>query len=360
MAAQAYLELVDVIKSYDGLTNAVDGVSLAIARGEFITLLGPSGSGKTTTLTLIGGFETPTRGTIHLDGRDLTRLPPWLRNIGMVFQSYALFPQMSIERNVGFPLRMRNVSSAEIKRRVGEVLEMVSLSPFAQRHPRELSGGQQQRVALARGLVYRPDLLLLDEPLGALDKNLREQMQVEIKRIHRDVGITMIYVTHDQTEAMTLSDRIAVFNAGRIEQVAPPLEIYHRPATRFVGEFVGDSNFLTGLVGGPRYADIEGLGRIDLPEGLQLAPGEPIDIMLRPERVHAVQLAIGDMKATMSVETLMRYGESVVAIGTVLGKPFRVRIAGEVPLEIREGAVIPIGWQVTDMHILGRGNRIRA
>ncbi|HZN52313.1 MAG TPA: ATP-binding cassette domain-containing protein, partial [Methylomirabilota bacterium] len=206
----AYLKLERLVKSYDGRVNAVDGLSLDITKGEFLTLLGPSGSGKTTTLMMIAGFEEPTSGVIELGGEDLTRRKPYERNIGVVFQNYALFPHMTVERNVAFPLRMRGFPRAGQAERVREILELVGLTPFATKHPRELSGGQQQRVALARGLVFNPDVLLLDEPLGALDKNLREQMQVELKRIHREVGITMVYVTHDQTEAMTMSDRIAV------------------------------------------------------------------------------------------------------------------------------------------------------
>jgi len=214
----AYLRLCNVVKSYDGKTPAVDNISIDIARGEFVTLLGPSGSGKTTTLLLIAGFEYPSGGTIELAGADLSLRRPYERNIGMVFQNYALFPHMTAVKNVMFPLRMRRFPRRERHARAQKMLELVGLGEFADRHPRELSGGQQQRVALARGLVFNPDVLLLDEPLGALDKNLREQMQLEIKRIHRELGITMVYVTHDQTEAMTMSDRIAVFRNGAREQ----------------------------------------------------------------------------------------------------------------------------------------------
>jgi putative spermidine/putrescine transport system ATP-binding protein len=258
----SYLRLRNVVKSYDGKSNAVDDISIDIKRGEFITLLGPSGSGKTTTLMMVAGFEQPTSGRIELDGKDLTRQKPYHRNIGVVFQNYALFPHMTVERNVAFPLRMRAAPKQDIARRVGEALALVGLGSFAGRYPSELSGGQQQRVALARGLVFRPDVLLLDEPLGALDKNLREQMQVELKRIHREVGITMVYVTHDQTEAMTMSDRVAVFNHGRLEQVAPPLEVYHHPLTRFVGAFIGDSNFLDGRIDGDGSVLLDGLGEV--------------------------------------------------------------------------------------------------
>ena len=246
--SDSYLCLRDVAKSYDGRVNAVDGISIDVRRGEFLTLLGPSGSGKTTTLLMIAGFEELTAGTLELEDRSLANVRPYRRNIGMVFQNYALFPHMTTETNVAFPLKMRKFPRDQIRPRVEKALELVGLAEFAMKYPRELSGGQQQRVALARALVFEPDVLLLDEPLGALDKNLREQMQVEIKRIHGEVGITTIYVTHDQTEAMTMSDRVAVFNDGKIEQVAPPLEMYHRPATYFVGNFIGDSNFFDATV----------------------------------------------------------------------------------------------------------------
>src|SRR4029077_9640644 len=280
-----YLRLQNLVKSYDGKSNAVDDISIDIARGEFVTFLGPSGSGKTTTLLMIAGFEIPSGGSIALDGRDLALSKPYQRNIGMVFQNYALFPHMTAQKNVTFPLRMRRFARHEIDGRAAKMLALVGLTSFAERYPRELSGGQQQRVALARGLVFDPDVVLLDEPLGALDKNLREQMQVEIKRIHREVGITMIYVTHDQTEAMTMSDRIAVFRDGRIEQVGSPLEVYHRPANRFVGEFVGDSNFLSGRIdpSRPGWVELDGIGPARIAQ--TDAPSGDVDVMIRPERL---------------------------------------------------------------------------
>jgi putative spermidine/putrescine transport system ATP-binding protein len=353
--SQAYLTLAHVMKSYDGTITAVDDVSFEIARGEFVTLLGPSGSGKTTTLMMLAGFEAPTSGTISLAGTDLVRLQPWQRNIGMVFQNYALFPHMTVERNVAFPLRMRRVASDDVRRRVGELLELVGLSAFARRRPRELSGGQQQRVALARGLVFRPDLLLLDEPLGALDKNLREQMQVEIKRIHREVGTTMIYVTHDQSEAMTMSDRVAVFNHGRVEQIAAPLDIYRRPATRFVGEFIGESNFFAATVTtrDPPRARIEGFGEIGINPSKTLLPGSQVDLLLRPERIRLGQDASAcDVTVPMTVETIINYGSSALCIGRVLDQSFRFRLSQEVPATLREGADIRVGWQAGDMHVI--------
>src|SRR5690242_11085011 len=235
---------------------------------------------------MIAGFEHPTSGTIELGDENLTERKPYQRNIGMVFQNYALFPHMTALRNVTFPLRMRHFPRDEIEGRAQKMLDLVGLGRFAHRFPRELSGGQQQRVALARGLAFNPSVLLLDEPLGALDKNLREQMQVEIKRIHREIGITMIYVTHDQTEAMTMSDRIAVFCNGKIEQVGSPLDVYNRPANRFVAEFIGDSNFLAGRVdpSRPGWVELVAIGPVRVAQQATLPPGD-VDVMIRPERL---------------------------------------------------------------------------
>jgi putative spermidine/putrescine transport system ATP-binding protein len=239
------VRLAGIAKRY-GDVAAVAGIDLEVADGEFFSMLGPSGSGKTTTLRMIAGFETPSAGTILLGGRDVTRLPPFERDVNTVFQDYALFPHMTVADNVAYGLMVRKVPRPERTRRVGEVLEMIRLAGYEKRKPGQLSGGQRQRVALARALVNRPRLLLLDEPLGALDLKLREDMQIELKQIQSEVGITFIYVTHDQQEALTMSDRIAVFNAGRIEQVGAPAEMYERPATRFVAGFVGTSNLVSG------------------------------------------------------------------------------------------------------------------
>ena len=243
--AEVDVRLERVTKDF-GETVAVDDLSLDIASGEFFSMLGPSGCGKTTTLRMIGGFEEPTRGTIYLDGRDVTDRPPYKRDVNTVFQSYALFPHLNVYENVAFGLRRRKTGAKDIKARVNESLRLVDLVGFEKRKPAQMSGGQQQRVALARALVNRPRVLLLDEPLGALDLKLREEMQLELKAIQQEVGITFVYVTHDQEEALTMSDRLAVFNRGRIEQLGTPADLYERPATAFVAGFVGTSNLLRG------------------------------------------------------------------------------------------------------------------
>jgi putative spermidine/putrescine transport system ATP-binding protein len=354
----AYLALRQLAKSYDGVTRAVDGISIDVDKGEFVTFLGPSGSGKTTTLVMVAGFEAPTSGEILLAGKDLTRLKPWDRNIGMVFQNYALFPHMTVARNVAFPLRMRRVTKAEMARRVREVLALVGLETFAERYPRELSGGQQQRVALARGLVFDPDVLLLDEPLGALDKNLREQMQGEIKRIHREVGITMIYVTHDQTEAMSMSDRIAVFSRGRLEQIGKPLEVYHRPQTRFVGEFVGDSNFFHGRLeaGATGKVVIEGFGpiRVSAEKLRAVDHARAVDVMVRPEDLRIVEGESARLNAVeMLIDTIVNYGDSLMVVGRAGKLSLRMRLSGQAP-DLVEGAAIRVGWAPEQAHLIAR------
>jgi putative spermidine/putrescine transport system ATP-binding protein len=241
----ALIEFEHVFKRYPGSSNAaVDDLNLHIEAGEFLTLLGPSGSGKTTTLMLLAGFEAPSAGSIRLDGKSIESLPPHQRNMGVVFQSYSLFPHMTVAENVAFPLSVRKVDKAVIADKVTAALGKVHLENFTHRKPNQLSGGQQQRVALARALVFEPRLVLMDEPLSALDKKLREEMQLEIRRLHRELGVTMVFVTHDQSEAMTLSDRVAVFNQGRIEQLASPQALYDAPANPFVANFLGDNNML--------------------------------------------------------------------------------------------------------------------
>jgi len=354
----AYLRLRKVVKSYDGKSNAVDDVSIDIERGEFVTFLGPSGSGKTTTLLMIAGFEYPTSGVIELDGRDLVLSKPYERNIGMVFQNYALFPHMTAAKNVVFPLKMRRFPRADIQARAERMLELVGLRRFADRYPRELSGGQQQRVALARGLVFNPDVLLLDEPLGALDKNLREQMQVELKRIHREVGITMIYVTHDQTEAMTMSDRVAVFCNGKVEQVGTPLEVYNRPVNRFVGEFIGDSNFFAGRIDAsrPGLVELAGIGPVRItPKGQAPVPAGDVDLMIRPERLRLRAANDGaDNALEMTVDDIINYGDSILVIGKANGLPLRARIVGSEPDAWTQGMKVKLFWAPADAHLLVR------
>ena len=282
------VRLVEVTKSFGPDVVAVDHVNLEVLDGEFFSLLGPSGCGKTTTLRMIGGFEEPTSGLIELQGDDVTWLPPYKRNVNTVFQNYALFPHLTIFENVAFGLRRRKVGGDEVKRRVADMLALVELRGFDKRKPGQISGGQAQRVALARALINRPAVLLLDEPLGALDLKLRKQMQIELKRIQQEVGITFIYVTHDQEEAMTMSDRIAVMNHGRYEQLGPPQELYERPQTRFVAGFLGASNLLRGTVEGTaegysivRLADATA---VRVPKA-QINGSATVDVGVRPEKI---------------------------------------------------------------------------
>jgi spermidine/putrescine ABC transporter ATP-binding subunit len=271
---------------------AVDDISLTIDPGSFFTLLGPSGSGKTTTLMMIAGFVFPTAGQIFVNHQSVAKLPPQDRQLGMVFQNYAVFPHLTVFQNVAFPLEVRKLPAGEIRSRVGEALELVRLSGYERRLPRQLSGGEQQRVALARALVFRPTVLLMDEPLAALDKNLRTHMQAELKRIQQHLHVTVIYVTHDQEEALTMSDRLAVMNKGRVAQVGTPAELYERPASRFVARFLGESNFLEGVVVRPG-GDADNL--IAVEDGLQflgraampLSPGQKVTAAIRPEKFSA-------------------------------------------------------------------------
>ncbi len=286
------VRLVDVVKQF-GDAVAVDHINLEVQDGEFFSLLGPSGCGKTTTLRMIGGFEAPTSGLIELQGQDVTWLPPYRRNVNTVFQNYALFPHLTIYENVAFGLRRKGVKDAELKSRVTDMLKLVELPGFETRKPTQISGGQAQRVALARALINRPAVLLLDEPLGALDLKLRKQMQVELKRIQQEVGITFIYVTHDQEEAMTMSDRIAVMNNGRYEQLAEPEVLYERPTTRFVAGFLGVSNLLPGTVEGNdgTYSAVrlEDDTRVRAPQAL-VGSDATVNVGVRPEKIRLHEL----------------------------------------------------------------------
>ncbi|MEO9517780.1 MAG: ABC transporter ATP-binding protein [Paracoccaceae bacterium] len=304
-----FVEFKGVQKSYDGETLVIKDLNLRIARGEFVTLLGPSGSGKSTALMLLAGFEPPTRGTIKLNGQMLNSVAPFDRNIGMVFQNYALFPHMTVAENVAYPLKVRKMSRSDIEDRTRRTLGLVQLGGFGDRYPRQLSGGQQQRVAVARALVFDPVLVLMDEPLGALDKKLREEMQVEIKHIHENLGITMVFVTHDQDEALTMSDRVAVFDDGRIQQIDKPATLYERPANQFVANFIGETNMLPARVIG-REGDSAQL-QMDTGAVVQatvtgpLIQGSHAVLSVRPERltINATESHANSMNAKL-VETI--------------------------------------------------------
>ena len=307
------LKITGLAKRY-GSVVALAPTDLEVAKGEFLTLLGPSGSGKTTLLSLIAGLTHPDEGQVFINGSDVTYGAPYERDIGLVFQNYALFPHMTVAENVGFPLKMRRVGGAEAKRRIGEALDMVRLGHTAGRLPRELSGGQQQRIALARCLVYRPSIILMDEPLGALDRKLRDQMQLEIKRIHRELGTTIIYVTHDQEEAMTMSDRICLMNGGRIEQLGTPGELYFHPRTLFVADFLGESNLLPAVV-----TDVAGDSI-----GLALRDGG----MAARARVGASPLAAGQAVRVMVRPQNLAIAPAATDGGTVQGRVLDVMVSG--------------------------------
>lgn len=284
-----FISLRSVSKSYDGKVRVVEQLDLDIARHEFLTLLGPSGSGKTTILTMLAGFEAPSTGDILMDGRSITRLPPHSRNIGVVFQNYALFPHMTVAQNVIFPLAVRRLARDEREARARQALDMVGLGQHLDRRPSQLSGGQQQRVALARALVFHPDLILMDEPLGALDNTLRKRMQFEIKALQRKLGVAVVFVTHDQGEALVMSDRIAVFDKGRIQQIGRPEEVYARPANAFVAGFIGETSWLEGRVASRAGAIVEidsPAGRIRArPADAELAEGTTVRVAIRPEDI---------------------------------------------------------------------------
>jgi putative spermidine/putrescine transport system ATP-binding protein len=301
------LVLRDLRKEFGGGVRAVDGVDLEVRRGEFVTLLGPSGSGKTTTLRMVAGFTTPTSGTIEVDGQDMTRVPPHRRDVGMVFQNYALFPHMTAAQNVAFPLQMRRIGRDDIKRQVHEALSLVKLPDHGDRYPRQLSGGQQQRIALARAVVFKPRLLLMDEPLGALDRKLREALQLEIMHVSREIRATVVYVTHDQEEALVMSDRIAIFSNGRIEQLGNGEDLYDRPASLFVADFIGESNILRGRY--ERDGDGEDWltresGRLRVgraaADRAALDPGAAAALVVRPERIRILESS-GDVPSGTNV-----------------------------------------------------------
>jgi putative spermidine/putrescine transport system ATP-binding protein len=359
-AAEPMVRFHNVQKSYDGATLVVENLDLDIARGEFLTMLGPSGSGKTTTLMMLAGFEPPTQGEIYLHGKPISRMPPHKRGIGMVFQNYALFPHMTVAENLAFPLKVRGLSKSEIKEKIDRALDMVELPAFGERRPGQLSGGQQQRIAVARALVFEPDLVLMDEPLGALDKQLREQMQYEIKHLHDRLQITVVYVTHDQSEALTMSDRIAVFNYGRIQQLSRPDELYERPCNSFVAQFIGENNRLKGTV--------EELGK-DNSCTVRLSSGDTVKasaigvskkgeqtlLSLRPERVQ-INPSNGSLSNVLDgrIEEIIYLGDHMRTRLSVAGHsdfivkvPNRQRDCG-----FKQGEKVKIGWTVEDCRAL--------
>src|SRR5215208_1054963 len=357
---QPMVRFENVRKSYDGETLVVKDLNLDISKGEFITLLGPSGSGKTTTLLMLAGFETTTHGQIFLNGSPINKLPPHKRGIGMVFQNYALFPHMTVNENLAFPLQVRRFDKADIAARVKHVLEMVELPGFGHRRPGQLSGGQQQRIAVARALVFDPDLVLMDEPLGALDKQLREQMQYEIRHLHERLGITVVYVTHDQAEALTMSDRIAVFNDGAVEQLSTPDELYERPRNSFVAQFIGENNRLRGVV---EEIDSRGSCIVRLASGELVRAlaakvtktGDHTLLSLRPERVKIGHITNGIANVVEGrIEESIFLGDHVRTRLTVAGQPdFIVKIPNDADrASLVEGTKVKVGWSVEDCRAL--------
>ena len=359
-ANDPFVSFKGVQKSYDGETLVVKNLNLDIASGEFLTMLGPSGSGKTTCLMMLAGFETATHGDIELGGRPINNIPPHKRGIGMVFQNYALFPHMTVGENLAFPLKVRNMPKAEVEDKVRAVLDMVQMLTFIDRKPAQLSGGQQQRIALARALVFNPELVLMDEPLGALDKQLREHMQYEIKHIHENLGVTVVYVTHDQSEALTMSNRIAVFDDGIIQQLADPVTLYEKPENAFVAQFIGENNTLEGVV----KEMSNGLALVQLNDGnvIECNPvnvtkaGEKTRVSIRPERVELDQTRMRPGAHRLRAEVL-----EFIYMGDMFRT--RLRVAGNdnfivktrnAPDQVRlePGAQIDIGWLPSDCRAL--------
>jgi putative spermidine/putrescine transport system ATP-binding protein len=341
----ADVRLERVAKSFDGRTRAVDGIDLAIAPGELFALLGPSGCGKTTTLRMIAGLEAPDEGRIFVGGVDITQTPVHQRNMGMIFQSYALFPHRTVAENVAFGLRMRGLERNEIAARVGEALRLVALQGYEERFPAQLSGGQQQRVALARAIVIRPSVLLCDEPLSALDRKLRQSMQFELKQLQQQLGVTLIFVTHDQEEAMTLADRIAVMNAGRVEQVAAGREIYDRPCTRFVSDFIGEINVFAGEW---RDGAFVWQGKVlPAPQGPRSGAGT---IAIRPERMRLSDSAGAALTAHVKSVTFVA-GQMIYRVIAEGDRSLLVKDA-DTGAARRSGSQVGVAWSAADVAIL--------
>ncbi len=356
-ASDAFVAFDRVQKSYDGETLVVKDLNLFIDKGEFLTMLGPSGSGKTTCLMMLAGFETATHGEILLDGRPINNIPPHRRGIGMVFQNYALFPHMTVGENLAFPLEVRGMTKADREAKVARALDMVQMSAFIGRRPAQLSGGQQQRIALARALVFEPELVLMDEPLGALDKQLREHMQYEIKHIHERLGVTVVYVTHDQSEALTMSNRVAVFDDGIIQQLATPDDLYERPENAFVAQFIGENNRLTGKVisrEGPnvkvQFDDGETCQALAVNCG---GEGADTQLSVRPERV-IIGTDPGPNTADAKVLELIYLGDHIRCRMRVHGnEEFIVKVpnaAGHRQLNV--GEITQVYWQTEDCRAL--------
>ncbi|MDF0600200.1 ABC transporter ATP-binding protein [Psychromarinibacter sp. C21-152] len=341
----------EVSKSYGADALAVNRLDLAVRRGEFLTLLGPSGSGKTTALMMLAGFEQPTAGEIEIDGRRIDRVPANKRDIGLVFQNYALFPHMTVAQNLAYPLRVRRTPRDEIDRRVDAMLDLVQLPGLRDRRPDQLSGGQQQRVAVARALIFEPSLVLMDEPLGALDKQLREQMQFELKAIHDRLGVTFVYVTHDQTEALTMSDRVAVFCDGEVQQVAEPRALYDRPETSFVAGFIGENNRLPGVLSARGRVTLD-LGQeiaVDAVEGI--APGERVVVSVRPERIRLLDpQGRAEVELSATLREAIYVGDHLrLVLRPDQGDPIVVKAPAETGRAERDaGTEVRLGWAARD------------
>lgn len=357
---QPFVQFKNVQKTYDGEILVVKNLNLDIADGEFLTMLGPSGSGKTTCLMMLAGFETATHGEILLDSKPINRIAPHKRGIGMVFQNYALFPHMTVAENLSFPLEVRKMSKPDREAKVARALDMVKMSEFGGRRPAQLSGGQQQRIALARALVFEPKLVLMDEPLGALDKQLREHMQFEITNLAHDLGITTVYVTHDQTEALTMSDRVAVFNDGKIQQLAKPADLYERPENAFVAQFIGENNTLEGVVksinGETCVVSLDDGSEIDAMPVNVSQPGERTRVSIRPERVEfnkdRLHPDAHTLKATVKefyyMGDIFRFRLSVAGNDEFIVKARNAPDA----VRLKPGEQIEIGWLPADCRAL--------
>ncbi len=342
-----FIELMNITRAYDEETVALKAVNLYIRRREFLTLLGPSGCGKTTMLRLIAGFDRPTEGKIIMDGADITAVPPYQRRVNTVFQRYALFPHLNVFDNIAFGLKIKKMDQAQIARKVGAMLEMVGLRGYERRASDSLSGGQQQRVAIARALVNEPEVLLLDEPLGALDLKMRKDMQIELKNMQQELGITFLYVTHDQEEALTMSDTVVVMNQGRIQQIGSPMDIYNEPKNAFVADFIGESNIIPGLM--TRDFEVRFLDHAFECVDKDFAPGAPVEVVVRPEDIYVVDQPHGMLKGT--VESVIFKGvhwEMKIDCGdyTFLVHDTAMRPAGE-----------PVGLIVRpeDIHVMRKG-----